>query len=435
MAEHLTKELIDQYQTGSLSAQERFDCDIHFADCQACQEQVWNDRKLEALSSFVQTRLSIIASESSDHLTFEQMADYVDNKIDQIDSECIDSHLIWCELCSAEVKEMVQQNKSFSLHSPSQFSLPSNSQIENVTSLWKWSSRKPWISKEVAIAAFVAVLFSGGYALLRFWRTSDGAVKSKAQITASEIGKISADASPNPTRTLPGIEKPFESPQVLPTSTLDFDGGKWLLPTDHRLFSATLKTGRLDVPLSVKEMLRKDIPMGKEDLNISFKLFSPADETVRETQPILKWQAFADDSKYKVVVTDLTSNKNVIDRLVNATDLKLNVPLESGHLYRWQVSAKDKDDKTIYGKYSGQSYADFFLIDRNELNLVLAAEKRYSDEKDPLARLALAVRYAKAGLLKDSERELNSFLKAAPKSPHIPQAQKLLKQLKSMNSR
>lgn len=435
MAEHLSKELIDQYQTAGLSAQDRFDCDTHLADCDTCRKQVCDNGKIEALSNFMQTRLSIIASESSDHLTFEQIADYVNNKIDEVDRECIDSHLIWCEFCSADVKEMTQQSETILRPFRLQPSLPSHSHKGKGESLWEWGSRKPNIAKGLAYAAFLAVLFSGSYMLLRYWRASDSPAKNEAQMVASEVGKVSGVASANATETTPQSAKPSENPVTLPSSTIDLGSAKWLLPADHRLLSATLKAAEFDIPIPVKEMLRKDLSMGGKDVDISFRLLSPADEAVREIQPTLKWQALADNSKYKVVVTDISVNKNLIDRFVETTELRLNVPLEGGHSYRWQVSIKGKDDKPIYGKFSGQSYADFFFIDRNELNLVMAAERQYSDNEDPMARLALAVRYAKAGLLKDAKRELNSYLKAAPKSPHTPQVLKLLLQLESMNGR
>ncbi|HEX9004681.1 MAG TPA: hypothetical protein VGB07_32515, partial [Blastocatellia bacterium] len=45
------------------------------------------------------------------------------------------------------------------------------------------------------------------------------------------------------------------------------------------------------------------------------------------------------------------------------------------------------------------------------LERVKSAEKHYGASHDPLARIALAARYAKAGLIEDAKRELRDFPK------------------------
>ncbi|MEK7834489.1 MAG: tetratricopeptide repeat protein, partial [Acidobacteriota bacterium] len=100
---------------------------------------------------------------------------------------------------------------------------------------------------------------------------------------------------------------------------------------------------------------------------------------------------------------------------------KIESPLEPGHIYIWQIAAKVKDGNDVYGRWPNRirTHAEFRVLATDELKLVQDAEKNYQPDKDPIAYLALAARYAKAGLVEDAEQMLNAYLKERPTSPQV----------------
>ena len=95
--------------------------------------------------------------------------------------------------------------------------------------------------------------------------------------------------------------------------------------------------------------------------------------------------------------------------------------LSRGQVYSWQVKAvKDGQEVTVPRPPAPQ--AKFRVIDQGRLNEILAAEQAYGS-----SHLTLALLYARAGLLKEAERQLLVLQSANPRSEIV---RKLLRQLR-----
>ncbi len=402
MAEHLSNEIIKHYQLKALSAESQFNADIHLATCQPCREKLCEPARLHSLYQAVQSNLMFVTEDVSEHLNDEQILVYVKDQLDEVEHEIVESHLNWCRVCSAEVEEMRAIVSQFD-----------NGRM-GVGEFWTGfmnriqpNRDKSRQSLPVIVAYAFALLIFALFVPFAIWKWGSSGSQEKKEIAAHISQTISPVASEETSR------RDSLTVSVIPTPTLNpiADSGlsnslSWLLTTDRHLFDNALSQGRLEIPKIVTDL--GDTQMGLTEKK-SFRLLSSGGVVVRETQPIIKWEGFEGASKYRVIVTDISNDRaNVADLYVTDTQWQLETPLERGHHYTWQIIA-DQAGKGIYGLGPSRNYADLFVIAQDELERVRSAEKRYRASRDPLARIALAARYAKAGLVEDAKRELKDF--------------------------
>ena len=88
----------------------------------------------------------------------------------------------------------------------------------------------------------------------------------------------------------------------------------------------------------------------------------------------------------------------------------MSIPVHRGNTYFWQVTAL-RGQQEITTPVAPAPRAQFKVLDRETLESLQAVRAEQPD-----AHLTLAVLYARAGLLHDSEREFQALLKQNPDS-------------------
>src|SRR5262245_30054010 len=78
--------------------------DRHIAECEMCRRQVGEGEKLRELFEFVQADLR--ATRRPEHLAYEQLEAYVENSVDEVDREIVESHLELCGRCKADLENL-----------------------------------------------------------------------------------------------------------------------------------------------------------------------------------------------------------------------------------------------------------------------------------------------------------------------------------------
>jgi len=404
MAEHLSNEIIKHYQHKALSAESQFNADIHLATCQSCREKLCEPARLHSLYQSVQSNLMFVREDLSEHLSDEQCVAYVKNQLDEVEYEIVESHLVWCGVCVSEVEEMRAIASQFE-----------NRQMRLGTGWTGWMNRIRADQDKgrrslPAIAAYAGAILIFALAVpFAIWRWNPFGSQERKQIAASVSQTTPLVATE---KTSSKVSPPFSSTPALPLNTTSASGPSnslsWLLTTDRHLFDNALRQGRLEIPKIVTDP--GDQPMGLTEKK-SFRLLGSGGVVVRETQPIIKWEGLEGASKYRVIVTDISNDRaSVADLYVTDTQWQFDKPLERGHQYTWQIIA-DHAGTGIYGLGPSRNYANIFVMTQDELERVKSAEKHYGASHDPLARIALAARYAKAGLIEDAKRELRDFPK------------------------
>ena len=55
---------------------------------------------------YLRAELQSTTEEEQDHISYEQIEDYVDNRADSLVREIVDGHLAHCAVCAREVREL-----------------------------------------------------------------------------------------------------------------------------------------------------------------------------------------------------------------------------------------------------------------------------------------------------------------------------------------
>ena len=418
MSEHLSTEIIERYRRNELCGKPRFDAAKHIAECKQCRSQAGGAEVLRLAYAAFSSSLEEIAKLPVEHLSGEQVADFVSGKLNEVQSEIVVSHLAWCELCADDVEDIRLYARQIVLDEKKK-STTGAEWRKRVFGLWKEASRPVFVGAgSVAVLMLAAILWRYG--------TFDKAGEIAAPTTATKIS--SPNANPPISQTPPTTSSPeitIKQTETLRPSQANAAELAWALPVDRRLLNAAWSGGKIEVRKEIAEMWAPRGKMGNSE-GASFDLVAPTGTMIRESKPTLKWQPLENVVKYKVQLVDKTSGKNFPASFVEGTEWTPDSELERGHRYFWHVIVTPERGKVVYGRWANRTYGDFIVLSAEQLKQVEAAESHYRASKDSLAHIALAVRYADAGLIGDAKQELESYLKQKPDSS---QARKMLESL------
>lgn len=106
MLEHLTDEQIESYRKRKMSPSDLLVADEHFLSCQSCRKRLNESGELQAAFKNVKRNLQTAPPASPEHLEYQLLAAYVDNRADELDKEIVESHIELCADCANELKEL-----------------------------------------------------------------------------------------------------------------------------------------------------------------------------------------------------------------------------------------------------------------------------------------------------------------------------------------
>jgi anti-sigma factor RsiW len=101
MLKHVTAEQIAQYRSKSMPPGDLLAFDRHLAQCAGCRTQLANTQGVTTLLSGLEA-----AAHAPQHLSYDQLADYVDAKSGDVDREIVESHVELCQRCAAELGDL-----------------------------------------------------------------------------------------------------------------------------------------------------------------------------------------------------------------------------------------------------------------------------------------------------------------------------------------
>jgi hypothetical protein len=202
-----------------------------------------------------------------------------------------------------------------------------------------------------------------------------------------------------------------------------------LAPSVQSAVREALSTGRLPKPGVIARLsggggtLLGAAPEAK-----SFALLGPAGTVVESDSPTLRWQPLQGAREYRVTISDddlnevadsgpLAANRHPSPNSWTAPRLK------RGLVYFWQVTARAADGAEVTSPQPPAPPAKFKVLDARDAAELSAARAKYAD-----SRLALAVLFARAGLLEEAAHELELLRRANPDSAVL---RRLLEDLKS----
>jgi hypothetical protein len=421
MPEHLSEQMIERYRRRSLPADELFAVDDHLSSCEACRHRAVSLAEPDRAFSALQTNLRAAGSAAS-HLSYEQMAGFVDGDLDDVQKEIVASHLDLCAVCDGEIQDL----RAFKPEvEPLVHHVPVMAQ--QVT-LWqrlspfgpnyRWVWRAAVASLVISFVAVAALLY------LRQKRIRD--VAETAQAIPQPTNPPSPIATPSVSQPESG-DIAFEISDGSRRVTVDKQGQlaglEALTASSQRSVRAALMTGQIDAPSTLGTIAgKRGTLMGGAD-GVAFQLTSPVGKIIRENRPIFRWKPLSGSRTYTVSLLDSNYNVVATSPLLTATEWKPSRPLPRGVVYSWQVTAH-KDEQEITAPAPPAPEAKFKVLDTAKLSEIQQAEAAYPD-----SHLTRGVLYAEAGLLEEAEREFRLVIKANPNSEA---ARKLLQQVRAL---
>lgn len=479
VSEHLTGEAIELYCAGKTPAAQTLAVQAHVFACPECRVRL--ESRVGVESALLNLRGQLAQTAGSDsleeetHLSYEQLALYIDNKLDAVEREIADSHLVICDDCAADLSDLQQYREiAATTELPPVAATKSALAVaaEDAAKLSAWqrfaaligSFRLPAPATVAAVAAVLLLLVLGGVRLAtrrnadlkeqeELARAGSNTQPSTApsvepsRENPSPLASPSAEPTPESTggnrnelaqesanangaaqqnRTKNSSPVGAAAPSSSPLIALDDGGGRVLLNRQGRLsgldgltpdarlaVSRALRSRQIETPSSLDALAVEEggTLMGGESGGASFALLSPSGRIIREARPAFRWKPLAGAKSYVVYIVDSKFKPVAQSRALDATAWTPDAPLARGVIYYWQVTATLADGTKVTAPAAPAPQARFRIISSKEEDVLTELEKTGPD-----SRLARGVAYARAGLIEEAEAELKALLKQNPRS-------------------
>lgn len=417
MSAHLSQQQLEHYRRSALAPLDLLAADDHLAACGQCRDQLG---ELVPAAQAWQTLSASLPSEGEqpEHLSYEELADYLDEKLSGIQRGAVESHLEICRMCDAELQDLRNFSLEITALPPEQSPAPlvphaparswRRQLMESLTVRW------PVLAGASALLLLIAWLF---YSQLRDGRQTPPIIVA--------VSPTSAPSSPSPA-VVEGGE---------PTGALALNdgGGRVILDQEGRLIAQhplppayeqmirrALTTGRVETPDLAALNVKTGSLMGGGE-NALFKLLEPVAKVIESNQPDFRWQPLAGAASYTVTVYDADFNRVMTSPLLTGTEWRMQPPLPRGAIYSWQVKAM-KDGREVIVPEPPAPEARFKVLEQAKAAELARARRQFAD-----SHLTLGLLYAQAGMLDESERELRMLVDANQASSL---ARKLLRSVK-----
>ena len=403
MSEHLTNVQIENFIAHRLPSGELVTATRHLAVCSECRQRV--NAQTGAWERVAALQTSLRPEAQAVHLSYEDLAAYVDNVGDAIAHEISANHLGVCSQCTAIAQELQALRES--LQPP--ISPARKTWLEWLRTAWPAPALLRPVFLTTAVAVVVLITFV-------WWRRPVSVSEPMVVIVRSSpkpAPSVAASLAPTPIST----ETPVAIASVNDRGgqiTLDQAGnviGVTALSkeAEHALKQA-LATQKLETPTALKSLARRPATlMGDAADAPAIKLRSPIGAFVKDAQPLFRWQAVPGAQHYTITVLDENFTAVATSPSLTQSSWRVTTPLQRGQTYLWQVTA-EVDGKRLTSTSANTPEAHFRLLS-GEKTRELQTLVQSND-----SHLLRGVMYAKAGLLDEAERELQALLKMNPRS-------------------
>jgi hypothetical protein len=431
--EHITTSRMERFCERALDQAELTSLAHHLKGCDKCSKDFVATLKRQKGTSTLRLNLSPDFWLRNEHLDYDHLLEFTDNKLDASDTEQINLHLESCASCKEDVRSFLafreQIEPEMYVNYPAiglQPARPTTS--SSPVTWWRGLAWKP-VYAAVIISIGIAIIIVAAFLLNR-----RAAIQQAQHLPTPSI-------SPGPTadnraaNDSPSLVKPNESPTVyssaeasvvisdgVGTITVDKSGnvtGLDDVPAATRdQIAKVLLSERLERPAILKELGGEEAGLRGSTNTAPFKLIAPSRTVIVTDRPTLKWQKAPRANSYRVYVNDRAGQ--VIEKSdelsSETTEWKLTHELKRGEVYVWTVVAV-VDGKEVVSPGPAAPEMKFQVLSTRSLEQLNMLKKTRS-------HLALGVFYANAGLTTQAQQEFRELVRLNAKSKV---ASKLLK--------
>jgi len=417
VSQHLSEKDIRRYGNRRLSPAEILSLDDHLAHCRSCQVAIGDDSA--AALTQITTALEPESDFEENHLPYQQMADYVDDDLTDVDREIVNSRLVFCSSCKAEVQDLMAMKATLAALPGTEYSRrPASRLWTRLAALWQLPSIRIPVQAATAVVLVIVIVWVA--ALYHRRHAEEARTKSSQRDQAITTNSGTPPPGPGTTNALSQPQDQHSAEQV--TELVDGNGRVTLDSNDKLsgLESASpqiqnevrsvLKSEHVNAPSFVRS-LKGESGRLMGGNRADYGLRNPVATAVESANPTFRWNAVEGAENYTVTIYDVGSKRVLTSGPVLKNIWKTNSALERGRTYSWQVRAI-KDGREVLMPPPAAADAKFRIIEQNKFHEIQLARKSH-----PKSYLVLGVVYAEAGMLDESERELQKLLDANPKSP------------------
>jgi hypothetical protein len=390
-------EQVNAYVKQRLTPTELIEVDAHLAECEVCRHRLEAALPASAVALYSDWQRE---AAPEPHLSAEQMADYVDDKLNHAETLAVSDHLATCRQCAHEINDL--RKFAATEAAPKPVVVPSTS--------W-WEKLREWIPVPAvgwAMAALLLVVLAGWLMRMLWQRPTQAPQLVQQGETPTPLPALS------PTPNVPEI-KPLLAQlndganKVMLDEQGNLSGVAGWSPDQQKLVKTALTTQRLERPAALADLQRRGSSlMGADDQGHRFALQAPVGKVVSSERPTFKWSSLAGATSYAVEVYDEQFNLIAQSEALTQTQWTPPRSLARGKVFAWQVKAT-KDSQTITAPAPPAPQARFRIIAAAQLEAISQAKRAGSP-------LSLAVLYTQAGLLDEAEAELRTLRQANPAS-------------------
>ena len=406
MTEHLTSENIERYRRRDFDPARQREADTHLANCQACVERLLDSEHSVLAFNSINEALLPSQHETAFHLSKTELTAYLTGNIDEVDRIIYSSHLEDCGQCQSESHAV---SAAAALHSTQPSPAVEPARKGRPWAGWSWLT-----PARVAVALVIIGLLA--FALFQWRRQSSTDLRSDLQINPSNSpasGSPGSAPTPQPGATVltPAalVVLKDNNREIRLQHDGKFTGLEGLDDATQQAIITALK-GELPKPKVIDDLSSPRIKLSGTPGSESFQLVSPLAKVITDDRPTLRWRPLQAADSYIVSIFDENFNRVARSPSLTTTNWTSSVSLKRGQRYAWEVTAT-RDGKEIVSPVAPASAATFRILDAEQTS-ALARLKR----ETPVSHLALAIAYARAGLVNDALREFRQIVKENPDS-------------------
>lgn len=384
LSEHLSDENIVAYRGRRLAAAELLSASDHLAACAACRVRVSPPKELH--DGFAAIRAVLDAEAHTSHLTYDEIALYVDGQLRTEDGARVERHARDCPPCAADL-EGIQALRS-ELETPRAKERPRGRLAD------LWQTRLNWKGSLVLAGAAACAL------LLVF------VIRGPApRAVAPEPRQSGQTATVNSIRDGKRLISIAAGGMV---SGLDA-----LSDSDRAALERVLAAKRVDAPASIAGLAGgRGVLLGSRAQAPRAVLLGPVGRVVETNRPVLRWKPLP-GARFLVSVFDSRYDEMASSGWIQQAEWRVPRALGRGTVYSWQLNVRQNGvEFTVPAPPEPE--ARFRILSTAEEAELVRVRGTSGD-----SHLVLGLQYARAGLLDEAGRELRTLREQNPGSETV----------------
>ena len=374
MSVHLTEAETRAYRDRSLTASELLLASDHLAACEACRAKISSSEA--AHQSVENIRKSLIAEAATPtHLTYDELAAYVDGTLEETNASHVEGHARECESCGTNLHDLAafkREIRGLAKERAAGFRL------------WGWSMT--WKGGLVFAGAAVCAL------LLITVRQPQRRTEAPGRPTPPSLAH-SATLS-----TIRDGDRVFGIGSDGRISGIDALG-----PSERTTIEQAVMAKRVEIAPAPPELRgKRGVLLGSSNEAPTVELLAPSGIIVESERPVFRWKAES-GATYQVSVFDSGFDTITTSNWIDGTEWRAAKSLRRGARYSWQLTVRRNGAEfTIPAPPDPEAH---FQI----LSAAAEADLNRLRSEFPGSHLVLGILYAKVGLETEAILELRKL--------------------------